>query len=39
MENVKFYKDSNAVKIMAAQARGESVDSDLLKETNALIAE
>lgn len=39
MDNIKIYKDSNAVKILAAQARHESVDSNLVDETNELIKE
>ena len=39
MEDIKIYQDTQAVKILAAQARGESIDSNLLKETNDLITE
>lgn len=39
MEDIKIYHDTQAVKILAAQARKESVDSNLVKETNDLIAE
>lgn len=39
MDNIKIYQDSNAVKILAAQARGESVDSSLVAETNEMIKE
>ena len=39
MEDIKIYQDTQAVKILAAQARGESVDSNLVKETDALIKE
>lgn len=39
MEDIKIYQDTKAVKILAAQARGESLDSNLVKETNDLINE
>ncbi len=39
MDNINIYQDSNAVKILAAQARKESVDSGLVSETNDLIKE
>lgn len=39
MENINIYQDSNAVKILAAQARQESVDSNLVAETNELVKE
>lgn len=37
--DIKIYKDSNAVKVLAAQARGESQDTALVEETNELIKE
>ena len=39
MSEIKIAKDMNVVKIMAAQARKESVDSNLVKESNDLIRE
>jgi hypothetical protein len=39
MEDIKIYHDTQAVKILAAQARGESVDSNLVKETDELVKE
>lgn len=39
MEDIKIYQDTQAVKILAAQARGESLDSNLVKETEELIQE
>lgn len=39
MENIRFAQDMNIVKIMAAEARRESVDSDKLQEAHNTIVE
>ena len=39
MEEIKIYKDSNIVKVMAAQARKESIDSNIVAEADAMIKE
>lgn len=39
MEMIEIKKNSNAVKVLVAQARHESVDSNVAKRTNEMIAE
>ena len=39
MENIRFAQDMNIVKIMAAEARRESIDSDKLQEAHNTIIE
>lgn len=39
MENIEIMKNSNAVKVIVAQARHESVDSDIASRTNEMIRE